>query len=230
MADNPSDPLPGRPLLHRIGSTIAPPRFLLFLGALVAGLAVMIPVFGAALGIMAGFDIASIVFLAALAPLLRSEAAAMRGHARINDANRGWLLAISILVTLVILVSVASEMSDMKSPLTVALVIATLALCWLFSNTVWALHYAHLYYVGADVAGDRGGDRDGDSGGLSFPETDEPNYWDFVYFSFTLGMTFQTSDVAVTATAMRQHVIIHSLAAFIFNIGVLAFSINVLGS
>ena len=158
----------------------------------------------------------------------------MRGHARIDDANRGWLLAISILVTLVILVSVASEMSDLKGPLTAALVIATLTLCWLFSNTVWALHYAHLFYVGADVYdardGDSGGNRGGDSGGLSFPETDEPNYRDFVYFSFTLGMTFQTSDVAITATQMRRLVMIQSLAAFIFNIGVLAFSINVLGS
>ncbi len=226
MAGNSSDPLPDKPLLHRIGSTIAPPRFLLFLCTLVAGLGVMIPVLGWARGIMAGFDIASIVFLASLAPLLRSEPTAMRGHARINDANRGWLLAISILVTLVILLSVASEMSDLKSPLTVALVIATLVLCWLFSNTVWALHYAHLFYVGADVKGDSGGD----SGGLSFPETNEPNYWDFLYFSFTLGMTFQTSDVAITATQMRKPVIIQSLAAFIFNIGVLAFSINVLGS
>lgn len=218
MADTPSD----LPLLHRLGSTIAPPRFLLFLGALVAGLAVMIPLLGPARGIMAGFDIASGVFLATLAPLLRSKAAAMRDHARINDANRGWLLAISVLVTLVILVSVASEMSDMKSPVTVTLVIATLVLCWLFSNTIWALHYAHLFYVGAEDGGD--------SGGLDFPESTEPNYWDFLYFSFTLGMTFQTSDVAITATAMRQPVIVQSLAAFIFNIGVLAFSINVLGS
>ncbi len=218
MADKPSD----LPLLRRLGSTIAPPRFLLFLGALLAGLGVMIPLLGPARGIMAGFDIASILFLAALAPLLRSEAADMRAHARDNDANRGWLLAISVLVTLVILVSVASEMSDMKSPFTVTLVIATLVLCWLFSNTVWALHYAHLFYVGADGGGDRGG--------LDFPESAEPNYWDFLYFSFTLGMTFQTSDVAITATAMRQPVIAQSLAAFIFNIGVLAFSINVLGN
>jgi len=222
MADTPSAPGSDLPLLHRLGSTIAPPRFLLFLGALVAGLTVLIPMLGAARGIMAGFDIASIIFLAALAPLLRSKAADMRVSARINDANRGWLLAISVLVTLVILVAVGSEMSDMKSPLTIALVIATLVLCWLFSNTVWALHYAHLYYIGAEEGGDRGG--------LDFPQSPEPNYWDFVYFSFTLGMTFQTSDVAVTATAMRQPVIAQSLAAFVFNIGVLAFSINVLGS
>ncbi len=222
MADTPSDAPSGKPLLHRLGSTIAPPRFLLFLGAFVAGLGVMIPVLGAARGIMAGFDIAAILFLASMAPLVRSEAAAMRESARINDANRGWLLAISVLVTLVILVSVASEMSDLESPVTIALVIATLVLCWLFSNMVWALHYAHLYYIGAEQGGDRGG--------LDFPESAEPNYWDFIYFSFTLGMTFQTSDVAITATAMRQPVIAQSLAAFIFNIGVLAFSINVLGS
>ncbi len=182
----------------------------------------MIPVLGAARGIMAGFDIAGAVFLAAAAPLLRSEATAMRHHARDNDANRGWLLAISTLVTLVILALVTSEMSAMNSPVTVALVIATLVLCWLFSNTIWALHYAHLYYAGANHGGDHGG--------LSFPQSDEPNYWDFAYFSFTLGMTFQTSDVSITTTAMRQPVIVQCLAAFIFNIGVLAFSINVLGS
>jgi uncharacterized membrane protein len=65
---------------------------------------------------------------------------------------------------------------------------------------------------------------------LSFPESNEPDYWDFVYFSFTLGMTFQTSDVAITTTAMRKPVTVQCLAAFIFNIGVLALSINVLGS
>lgn len=222
MANDPNASDRDRPLLKRLGSTIAPPRFLLFLAALVAALAALIPAMGPARGIMAGFDIASILFLAALAPLLRSKAADMRDHARRNDANRGWLLAISILVSLVILVSVASEMSQMKSPLTVALVIATLVLCWLFSNTVWALHYAHLFYVGAEDGGD--------SGGLDFPETAEPDYWDFIYFSFTLGMTFQTSDVSVTATGMRQPVIVQSFAAFVFNIGVLAFSINVLGS
>lgn len=210
------------PLLDRIGSTIAPPRFLLFLFALATGTAALIPLMGVAQGIMAAFDIAAALFLATIAPLLRSPAASIRQHAQGNDANRGLLLAISIVVTLVILASVTSEMSDMKNRVTVTLVVGTLVLCWLFSNAVWALHYAHLFYA-ASVGG-------GDSQGLVFPGCDEPNYWDFVYFSFTLGMTFQTSDVAITATDMRKPVIAQSLAAFIFNIGVLAFSINVLGS
>jgi uncharacterized membrane protein len=98
---------------------------------------------------------------------------------------------------------------------------ATLALSWLFSNTVYALHYAHLFYTD-DASGK-------DSGGIDVPKCDEPDYWDFLYFSFTLGMTFQTSDVEITSAPVRRTTIGHSLAAFVFNIGVLAFTINVLG-
>ena len=66
--------------------------------------------------------------------------------------------------------------------------------------------------------------------GLDFPGTPEPNYWDFVYFSFTCGMAFATSDVAISDQHIRRIVTVHCLAAFAFNIGVLAFTINVLGS
>ena len=94
-------------------------------------------------------------------------------------------------------------------------------LAWLFSNTVYALHYAHLFYQPGMTTGRiRAG---------SISRRDEPDYWDFVYFSFTLGMTFQTSDVEITSRDMRRVVIGQCLAAFVFNIGVLAFTINVLG-
>ena len=201
---------------------IAPPRFLLFCAALAIGLAVLVPMLGPALGMMTAFDIAAGLFLAVVLPLLDNKASEMRAHARNNDANRAVLLAISLVVMLVILASVASEMPSMKSPTTVALVVVTLVLSWLFSNTIWALHYANLFYTGDDKGKDKGG--------LRFPDCAEPNYWDFAYFSFTLGMTFQTSDVEITRTSMRGHVTAHCLAAFIFNIGVLAFSINVLGA
>ncbi len=97
---------------------------------------------------------------------------------------------------------------------------STLFLSWLFTNSVFALHYAHLYYL-ANEAGDRGG--------LAFPNTSEPSYWDFAYFSFTLGMTFQTSDVAITGSHMRKVVLTQSTAAFVFNIGVIAFTVNTIG-
>ena len=86
----------------------------------------------------------------------------------------------------------------------------------------------------ADGGGDGEGDSDsadggGDAGGLEFPDCQEPDYWDFLYFSYTLGMTFQTSDVQITARRVRKVAIGQCLAAFVFNLGVLAFTINVLG-
>ena len=66
--------------------------------------------------------------------------------------------------------------------------------------------------------------------GFHFPGTDSPVYSDFVYFAFTCGMAFATSDVQISNQHIRKIVTMHCLAAFVFNIGVLAFTINVLGS
>jgi len=206
-----------------LGRKIAPWRFLTFLGAFIAGLAMLIPWLGLGIGTMLAFDIASALFLALTAPLLGRQANDMRQYARDNDANRASLLGLSAVVSLVVLVSVASELHSGKgNAITTALLIATLMLAWLFSNTVYALHYAHVYYFddGTGV----------DSGGIEIPGCDEPDYWDFVYFSFTLGMTFQTSDSQITSWRIRRISIGHCLAAFVFNLGVLAFTINALGS
>ena len=94
-------------------------------------------------------------------------------------------------------------------------------LSWLFANTVFAMHYTHLFYSQ---------DQGQDLGGLEVPDTPKPGYWDMFYFSFTLGMTFQTSDVTVTGRHMRKVVLLQCLAAFVFNMGILAFTINALGS
>ncbi|MDB5703174.1 MAG: hypothetical protein JWN66_290 [Sphingomonas bacterium] len=205
----------------QLGRKIAPARFVAFVAVFVIGLAGLIPCLGWGLGTMAAFDIASALFLLLIAPLLRSKAEDMRRFAKENDANRASLLALTAVVSLVILVSVASEMQGGKgNPLTTALLIVTLVLAWLFSNSVYALHYAHMFYSRT------GG---GDSGGIEIKGCPEPDYWDFVYFSFTLGMTFQTSDTDITSWQIRRVSIGHCLAAFVFNIGVLAFSINVLG-
>lgn len=214
----------GRDTGWQLGKRIAPPRFLAFAVVMAGGSALAAFVFGLEWGraMMAGFDAAAFLFLVSLWPLLDDESGDMRRRAKDNDANRVGLLALTGLVMVVILVAVANELMGKPPPVVVGLVIATLALAWLFSNTVYALHYAHLFYSGDD--------RGKDKGGLDFPECDEPDYWDFVYFSFTLGMTFQTSDVEMTRRGMRRVATGHCLAAFVFNLGVLAFTINVLGS
>ncbi len=206
-----------------LGTRIAPPRFLIFLALLVAaaaGLSFVLPLDIAA---MFGFDLAATVFLLSLIPLFLTgpeDADEIRARAAANDANRGVLLAVTGAVMAAILVTVGMELGN-KDGANIPLILVTLTLAWLFSNTIYALHYAHLYY--AKGTG-------GDLQGIDFPKTPEPHYWDFVYFAFTLGMTFQTSDCAVTDMRMRKVVIAHSFAAFVFNLGVIAFTINVLGS
>jgi uncharacterized membrane protein len=206
-----------------IGNMIAPPRFLAFMAALLIGFPIFVSLLHRwALGAMSAFDVAAILFLGSCLPLLRThEVAAIRGHAASNDANRQVLLGITGVVIGVLFVAIAAEaIGHNPQPLTKALIISTLALAWLFRNTIYAIHYAHLAY------------RHPERGclGLEFPGTKVPVYWDFVYFAFTCGMAFATSDVQITSQHIRKIVTVHCLAAFAFNIGVLAFTINVLGS
>jgi len=206
-----------------IGNSIAPWRFLLFIGLLLGGIPILHPLFHRwALAGMAAFDIAAGLFLLLCLPLLSTrEAGAIREHARLNDANRRVLLGVTGIVMAVLLTAIAAEtVGHNPQPLTKGLIIGTLALAWLFSNTIYALHYAHLAYNKPNAG----------CMGLDFPGTPEPIYWDFVYFAFTCGMAFATSDVAISDQHIRRVVTVHCLAAFAFNIGVLAFTINVLGA
>lgn len=207
-----------------LGNNVAPPRFLLFVAVLLTTMLVLAlwRHTGWGRAFIIGFDVAAIVFLVSLAPLLRShEPDAMRAHAAENDANRIFLLAISMVVMLAILAAVAGELMAKGAP-DVPIVVGTLTLAWLFANTVFALHYAHEFYA------------EGSRGGLRFPgykdEPAEPDYWDFIYFAYTCGMAFATSDVNICSRQMRKIVTIHCVAAFAFNIGVLAFSVNTISS
>ncbi|MCG2841545.1 DUF1345 domain-containing protein [Sandaracinobacter sp. RS1-74] len=201
---------------------MAPPRFLAFLLALLLGVGALRA--GGqdwALSFVLGFDLAALLFLLLAAPLLGvRDIGQLRRHAEDNDANRPVLLMVTAVAMLAILLALVQLLPSAASATDKLLIIATLALAWLFSNSIYALHYAHLYYRK---------DRDGE-GGLGFAGERPPDYGDFVYFAFTLGMTFQTSDTSVKTAEFRRAVTLHSLAAFVFNLGVVAFTINVLGS
>lgn len=198
-------------------------RFLLFaaifVAAFVAAIAVRSPLQTA---LLVSFDLAALVFLCTALPLLGADADRMRHTSEHNDANRAGLLAISVLLSLVVLLTVGSLIAgqDALQRRDIVLIVTTLALSWLFANLVFTLHYAHLYY---QQSGGR------DRRGLEIPGATDPDYWDFLYFSFTLGMTFQTSDVTIAGTHMRRVVLGHCLAAFIFNMGILAFTVNAIG-
>ena len=206
-----------------IGNMIMPSRFLAFLAALIVAVPVCVRLLdNLPLGIMAGFDVAAVLLLLLCISLLSTrETRDIRQHALENDANRPLLLALTGIVMLVLFVAIAAEsVGHNPQPETKVLIILTLALAWLISNLIYALHYAHLAYIQPDSS----------RSGLDFPGTSEPTYWDFIYFAFTCGMAFATSDVVIRDQHIRKVVTIHCLAAFAFNIGVLAFTINVLGA
>ena len=207
-----------------IGNRIAPLRFLLFLLILGTAVGAGMTFLTRAQAVMAGFDIAATVFLLSCLPLLRMEAGAMRQAARDNDANRIVLLILTLVISLVVLVTVAGEIvgDHRPTPVEKGLIVATLAFAWLFANMVYALHYAHLFYTRDD-----GGK---DLAGLDFPgKRPEPDYPDFIYFSFTIGVALQTSDVVITSPAIRRIVTGHCVAAFVYNLGILALAVGVIG-
>lgn len=217
---------PLRRLRAMLGRRVAPPRFLLFI-AVFALVALGLHAFrdaGLADAVVTGFDLAVIAFATSLLPLGKPHGTeAMRLHAEENDANRLGVLVITALVSLTVMLAMVGELPDAHAgqPLAIVRLIATLALGWLFTNLVFMLHYAHLHYS----SGESG---TGIAGGFDFPGTAEPDYWDFLYFAFTAGMSFAASDVDVTRTAVRRIVILQCLLSFAFNIGALAFCINVL--
>jgi len=99
------------------------------------------------------------------------------------------------------------------------LAIVTILLSWGLIHTIFALHYAHEFY-----------EEDGGRG-LLFPGGDEhPDYWDFVYFSFVVGMTSQVSDVGVTSKEMRRTVTAHGIVSFMFNAALVALTVNIAAS
>lgn len=91
---------------------------------------------------------------------------------------------------------------------------ATVLGSWSLIHTIFALHYAHLYYGVA-------------AGGLIFPGGGDPNYWDFLYYSFVVGMTCQVSDVQVASPRLRRLTLLHGVLSFFFNTIILALAVSV---
>ena len=103
-----------------------------------------------------------------------------------------------------------------------AISIISLASSWFLLHTIFTLHYARLFY-----ADDPSGNKP-QAAGLNFPEEEKPDYLDFAYFSFVIGMTFQVSDVEITRRLLRKLVLAHSLISFVFNTVIVALTISVL--
>jgi uncharacterized membrane protein len=159
----------------------------------------------------------------ALTMMARSDLGRIEGRARAEDEGAVAILALMLGAALASLGAIAAELKGIShadapaQALRIALAGLTILCSWFFFNLIFAVHYAHDFYGG------------GRRGGLQFPGTDHPDYWDFLYFSVTIGAALQTSDVAVTAPRMRRLVLGHTLLAFLFNTMIIALAVNVGG-
>jgi len=133
------------------------------------------------------------------------------------------LAAVASIFSVVLLLGPARNSSDGWAPLHIVLGFLAVACSWTLVHTIFTLHYAHRFYGPGDA-----GTETKHAGGLDFPETEEPDYLDFAYFSFVIGMTSQVSDVQITSRPMRRLGLLHGVISFGFNTMVLALGINVL--
>jgi uncharacterized membrane protein len=178
-----------------------------------------------ATALLGGFNCGTLLFLVLLYRRYSLDTAQkMRSRAAANEPDHHTLLAIALFVVAVVLTAVWVELSGRDGRDTNGIILAavTLSLAWVFANCLFALHSAHVWYLGGD---------DGDRGGLTFPGEDKtPDYWDFTYFAFVLGMTFQVSDIVITSKRMRKLALLHALLAFLFNIAVIALSVSLVAA
>jgi len=214
--------------MHRVWRVIAARRFLLI--GLLSGVAgyLLLPssIDNTTRSIMA-WDLAVIVYLSLAAHLFASEhldrMAADAAAQQEGEWTIFWLTLAAITFSFVAIIGefagIAKDMPPGPRNLHLLLVAITLFVSWLMTHTTFAFRYAHEFY---EI--DPGGS--GISGGLDFPGEKRPDYLDFMYFALVLGMTFQVSDVQITARKFRRLAAAHGLLGFLYNAIIVALTVN----
>jgi uncharacterized membrane protein len=154
--------------------------------------------------------------------MFRSGLAHIRRNAVLQDDGRFLILLMTAVGAFASIAAIVFELgASQRGAPQLALATVTIALSWAVVHTTFALHYAHDYY------------RDANPGGLQFPsgdQQDHSDYWDFVYFSFVIGMTAQVSDVGITDKTIRRTATAHGIISFVFNTALLALTVNIAAS
>ena len=180
--------------------------------------------------IVASWDVGTLVYLSIAWMIIgRADSRSTRTHALAQDTS-GYIIFLFVLgaacasvVAIGFVVATIKELPFWPKTWHLALTITALISSWLLIQVVFAFHYARRYYRDEQ-------EQPGKPGGLAFPGGADPDYLDFTYYSFVVGMTSQVSDVQATSPVMRRMTLVHGVLAFIFNIAVLALSINTIAS
>jgi uncharacterized membrane protein len=170
-----------------------------------------------------GWDIFIAVYLLLVySMVLRSGFAHIKRNAARQDDGRFLILLVTALGAFASIAAIVFELgASQHSVPALTLATVTIALSWAAVHTTFALHYAHEFYRGPKP------------GGLQFPSGDtheNADYWDFVYFSFVIGMTAQVSDVGITDKTIRRTATAHGIVSFIYNTALVALMVNIAAS
>ncbi|HEY7539217.1 MAG TPA: DUF1345 domain-containing protein [Methylomirabilota bacterium] len=210
------------PLLFRV--VRARPRLFtsIVVGIVVATVTAFVTDWRCVTRVLTGWDVAVVLYLGlAFHGFASSDIHRIRRNAARQDEGQLTILTSTVAAALASLAAIFAELGTSAAAPTrphghLVLAAATILLSWAFIHTVFALHYAHEFYD--ETAGH----------GLSFPgEEPHPDYLDFVYFSFVIGMTSQVSDVAITSRLIRRTATVHGIVSFLFNAALLALTINI---
>ena len=176
--------------------------------------------------VLIGWDTGMVIYLVAAAMVMSrcSTIAQMKSNASAQDEGALAILILTAAAGMASLFAIFAELAALERTdphygIYVALAIGTVVLSWTFIHTIFALHYAHDFYGSGEH-----------KNGLRFPGDGQPDYWDFIYFSFVVGMTFQVSDVAVTHKSVRRTVVAHGALSFFFTTAVVAMAVNIAAS
>ena len=204
----------------------ARPKLILAVAAAVTTLMLLPPHQPWSLRATAAWNAGAMVYLAGAFWIMSAcTSDIIRRKAEQEDESRFVFLAVIMLATassftaLVDLLAHAKGASGIEKAIDLGLAGLTILSSWLVMQIVFTLHYAHDYYGPSEHA-------DGIARGLKFPEDEAPDYWDFFYFTTSIGATSQTSDVAITAKRIRRLVAMQAVLSFVFNTSILALAIN----
>jgi uncharacterized membrane protein len=204
------------------------PRLFISIGVGLAVIAILFAVteWRDATKLLIGWDIGVGLYLVLAFTLMgRSDVHRLKRRAANQDEGNLAILFLTVAAAIASLGAIFAELGtaagQTRQPGQLILATATVVLSWAFIHSIFALHYAHEFY---------GEGRDRQIGGMSFPDDPEPDYWDFTYFAFTIGMCAQVSDVTVSSKSIRRTVLTHSIISFLFNAALLALTVNIAAS
>ena len=175
--------------------------------------------------IIIGWNVGTWLYLAFAARMIFwTSHEKMRSRAKAQDDGKYLVLIMAIIASIVSLGAIFAELSVVRNMhgflryAHITLAILTILSSWAFIQVMFALHYAHDYYI-AKVHGN--------SGGLEFPNADSPDYSDFLYFACVIGTSGQTADISFSSKSMRKTGLLHCVLAFFFNTTLVALTINI---